>query len=59
MQLNMTLREMFLDKVGLNNLVSTFRNPETSNKTQQIILWILLMQFEKSLKGKLSRSILE
>jgi hypothetical protein len=55
----MTLREMFLDKVGLNNLVSTFRNPETSNKTQQIILWILLMQFEKSLKGKLSRSILE
>jgi hypothetical protein len=36
---------MFFDKVGINNLIETFKNPETSNKTQQILLWILLMQF--------------
>lgn len=59
MQLNTTLREMFLDKVGLHNLVATFRNPETSNKTQQIMLWVLLVQFEKNFKSKLTRSILE
>lgn len=44
-QLNSTLREMFLDKVGLTNVIDTFKNSETSNKTQQIILWTLLMQF--------------
>lgn len=44
MQLNMTLREIFIDKIGINNLVETFKNSETSSKTIQILLWILLVQ---------------
>ena len=44
MQLNVSLREMFLDKVGLANLSETFKNPETAAKTSQILLWVILMQ---------------
>ena len=59
MQLNGTLRETFLDKVGIKNLVECFMSSETSSKTQQILLWILLGQCEKSLKNKLTKSLLE
>ena len=59
MQLNVSLREMFLDKVGLTNLSEAFRNPETAAKTSQILLWIILMQCERSLKNKISKAILD
>ena len=58
-QLNPTLREMFLDKVGASNIVAAFRNPETSPKTNQILLWAILSHLEKSPKSKLSRALMD
>ena len=40
-------------------MIEVLRSPETSNKTQQILLWVLLMQFEKSPKSKLTKTLLE
>ena len=50
---------MFLDKVGISNIIETFKNSETSSKTQQILLWTMLMQFENSMKSKVSKAILD
>ena len=50
---------MFLDKVGVGNLIETFRNSETAAKTNQILLWVMLMQFERSLKNKTSKVLLD
>lgn len=50
---------MFLDKVGINNIIEVFKNSETSSKTIQILLWIFLVQCEKSPKSKLTKSFLE
>lgn len=50
---------MFLDKVGLQNLTDCFKNTETAAKTHQILLWIILVQCERSLKNKISKMILD
>ena len=50
---------MFLDKIGLENMIETFTNPETSPKTNQILLWTLLVQFDKSPKSKLTKALLD
>jgi hypothetical protein len=50
---------MFFERVGIPSIIDAFNNPDTSSKTHQILLWVLLMQFEKSPKSKLTKSIAE
>ena len=50
---------MFLDKVGIGNIIDAFRSSETSSKTQQILLWIMLMQCEFNPKSKVTKALLE
>jgi serine/threonine-protein kinase ULK4 len=57
--LNPTLREMFFERVGLPSIIDALNSPDTSSKTQQILLWILLVQFDKSPKSKLTKAIAE
>lgn len=50
---------MFFERVGLPSIIDSLNNPDTSSKTQQILLWVLLVQFEKSPKSKLTKAIAE
>lgn len=58
-QLNVSLREILLEKLGVNNMLEAIKNPDCSPKTLQILLWVLLSQFNKSRTSKISKMYLD
>lgn len=57
--LNSSLREFFLEKIGVANMLESVRSNEINTKTLQILLWILLLQFNKSKSSKISKMYLD
>ena len=57
-QLNASLREVLLEKLGPANMIEALKQNDISSKSLQILLWIILGQLAKTKVSKISRMYL-